>query len=192
MLDPSNSQLGSGGGGSSMFNPDQFNTMKFNFFNPQSQSGGGGGGGSSGAGGGGSGGAGSSGSGGAGSSGSGGAGSSGSGGAGSGGSGGAGSSGSGGAGSSGSGGAGNSGSGGGSQLPKFDANKVNQLQSNMLDPSSSKLGTSGGAGGGFDPDQFNSKQFNFFNPQNQLGKRGKFFNIYHKKNIFLEIIYIVI
>jgi hypothetical protein len=25
MLDPSNSQLGSGGGGSSMFNPDQFN-----------------------------------------------------------------------------------------------------------------------------------------------------------------------
>ena len=160
MLDPSKSQLGSGGGGSSMFNPDQFNTMKFNFFNPQSQSGGGGGGGSSGAGGGGSGGAGSSGS--------------------------------GGAGSSGSGGAGGSGSGGGSQLPKFDANKVNQLQSNMLDPSSSKLGTSGGAGGGFDPDQFNSKQFNFFNPQNQLGKRGKFFNIYHKKNIFLEIIYIVI
>jgi hypothetical protein len=165
MLDPSKSQLGSGGGGSSMFNPDQFNTMKFNFFNPQSQSGGGGGGGSSGAGGGGSGGAGSSGSGGAGS----------------GGSGGAGSSGSGGAGSSGSGGAGGSGSGGGSQLPKFDANKVNQLQSNMLDPSSSKLGTSGGAGGGFDPDQFNSKQFNFFNPQNQLGKRGKFFNIYYKK-----------
>ena len=149
MLDPSKSQLGSGGGGSSMFNPDQFNTMKFNFFNPQSQSGGGGGGGSSGAGGGGSGGAGSSGS--------------------------------GGAGSSGSGGAGGSGSGGGSQLPKFDANKVNQLQSNMLDPSSSKLGTSGGAGGGFDPDQFNSKQFNFFNPQNQLGKRGKFFNIYYKK-----------
>ena len=141
MLDPSKSQLGSGGGGSSMFNPDQFNTMKFNFFNPQSQSGGGGGGGSSGAGGGGS----------------------------------------GGAGSSGSGGAGGSGSGGGSQLPKFDANKVNQLQSNMLDPSSSKLGTSGGAGGGFDPDQFNSKQFNFFNPQNQLGKRGKFFNIYYKK-----------
>ena len=144
MLDPSNSQLGSGGGGSSMFNPDQFNTMKFNFFNPQSQSGGGGGGGSSGAGGG------------------------------------------------GSGGAGSSGSGGGSQLPKFDANKVNQLQSNMLDPSSSKLGTSGGAGGGFDPDQFNSKQFNFFNPQNQLGKRGKFFNIYQEKIYFLEIIYIVI
>ena len=126
MLDPSKSQLGSGGGGGSMFNPDQFNTMKFNFFNPQSQSGGGGGGGNGG----------------------------------------------GGSGGSGGGGGGGSGGSGGSQLPKFDANKVNQLQSNMLDPSSSKLGTSGGAGGGFDPDQFNSKQFNFFNPQNQLGKRG--------------------
>lgn len=110
MLDPSKSQLGSGGGGGAMFNPDQFNTMKFNFFNPKAQTSGGGG-------------------------------------------------------SSGS-------SSGGSQPPKFDANKVNQLQANMLDPSSSKLGQSGGSAGGFDPDQFNSKTFNFFNPQNQLGKRG--------------------
>lgn len=107
MLDPSSSKLGTSGGGGSMFNPDQFNTMKFNFFNPKAQT---------------------------------------------------------------SGGGGSSGGNSGGQPPKFDANKVNQLQTNMLDPSSSKLGTSGGGGAGFDPDQFNSMSFNFFNPQNQLGK----------------------
>ncbi|KAH3857261.1 hypothetical protein DPMN_099867 [Dreissena polymorpha] len=100
-------KLGASNGAAGGFDPDQFNTQNFNFFNPQSQSGGGGGGGSSS--------------------------------------------------SSGS-------------APKFDANKVNQLQTNFLDPSTSKLGQSGGAAGGFDPDQYNSQTFNFFNPQAQVGR----------------------
>ena len=42
----------------------------------------------------------------------------------------------------------------------------------MLDPSSSKLGASNGAAGGFDPDQFNTMQFNFFNPNQMSGGGG--------------------
>lgn len=68
-----------------------------------------------------------------------------------------------------SGGSGGS-SGGSGSPPKFDANKVNQLQTNFLDPSKSQLGQSGGAAGGFDPDQYNSMTFSFFNPQSQTGK----------------------
>ncbi|KAK3604401.1 hypothetical protein CHS0354_015535 [Potamilus streckersoni] len=64
---------------------------------------------------------------------------------------------------------GGGGGGGGGSAPQFDGTKVNQLQTNMLDPSQSKLGASGGGAGGFNPDQFNSVPFNFFNPQNQLG-----------------------
>ena len=59
-----------------------------------------------------------------------------------------------------SGGGGGSG-GGSSSAPKFDPNKVNKIDANMLDPSKSKLGPSGGAAGGFDPDQFNSQSFSF-------------------------------
>ena len=38
MTDPTSSQLGTSNGGSSGFDPDQYNTMKFNLFNPGSQS----------------------------------------------------------------------------------------------------------------------------------------------------------
>ena len=57
------------------------------------------------------------------------------------------------------GGSGGGSSSGGGSAPTFDANKVNQVQTNFLDPSQSKLGQSGGGGGGsgstgnFDPDK---------------------------------------
>ncbi|KAK3604399.1 hypothetical protein CHS0354_015533 [Potamilus streckersoni] len=57
-----------------------------------------------------------------------------------------------------------------SQAPNYNGNNVNQIQASLTDPSSSKLGQSGGASSGFDPDKFNSLSFNLFNPQNQMGK----------------------
>ena len=63
--------------------------------------------------------------------------------------------------------------GSGGQAPSFDPNSVNQLTSNMLDPTKQQLGASNGAGSvngaSFDPDQFNTMTFNFFNPQAQSG-----------------------
>ncbi|KAL3874088.1 hypothetical protein ACJMK2_037151 [Sinanodonta woodiana] len=56
------------------------------------------------------------------------------------------------------------------QAPNYNGNNVNQIQASLTDPSSSKLGQSGGASSGFDPDKFNSLSFNLFNPQNQIGK----------------------
>lgn len=41
-LDPTKSKLGQGGGGGGGFNPDQINSMSFNFFNPNAMMGGGG------------------------------------------------------------------------------------------------------------------------------------------------------
>lgn len=71
--------------------------------------------------------------------------------------------------------------GSGGQAPSFDPNSVNQLQANMLDPTSQKLGASNGGGsvGGasFDPDKFNTMQFNFFNPQAQSGTSVMVFTV---------------
>ncbi|XP_053389211.1 uncharacterized transmembrane protein DDB_G0289901-like, partial [Mercenaria mercenaria] len=64
----------------------------------------------------------------------------------------------------------------GGQAPSFDPNSVNQLTANMLDPTKQQLGANNGAGSvngaSFDPDQFNTMQFNFFNPQAQSGGGG--------------------
>jgi hypothetical protein len=58
-------------------------------------------------------------------------------------------------------------------MPKFDPNKVNMINTNFMDPSSSKLGQGGSAAGGFDPDAFNSQTFSFFNPSAFTGKRRR-------------------
>merc|ERR1711860_343652 len=60
------------------------------------------------------------------------------------------------------------------QIPKYDPNAVNKLTSSFLDPSSSKLGAGGASGGAYNPDQWNTLNFNLFDPKNQLGKRGLF------------------
>lgn len=71
---------------------------------------------------------------------------------------------------------GSSSSGGsGSQTPNFDPNKVNQISSNFLNPSSSQLGNGGSSSGGFDPNAINSQTFSFFNPNNMMppGRRRR-------------------
>ena len=58
-------------------------------------------------------------------------------------------------------------------MPSFDPNKVNNIQASFLDPSKLQLGQSGGGGGGFNPDTFNSQSFSFFNPSAMTSGRKR-------------------
>ena len=57
-------------------------------------------------------------------------------------------------------------------MPNYNPNTINNIKVSFLDPSTAMLGPSGGAAGGFDPDQYNAKSFSFFNPAAMMtGKR---------------------
>jgi hypothetical protein len=72
------------------------------------------------------------------------------------------------------------GSSGGGQIPKFDPNKVNQIQASFLDPSKLKLGSGGGGSSGFNPDQFNSITVYIGDGRDIL-----VFYLFKKKNVIL-------